>query len=246
MPKQSSSLKSRLYEEQIKTKVLNEELEHGLIEVDRWKKRKISLINQVNEEHSKQNQLKKKIAKLKSYYDDLNLSNDEFEKLILKLRKERSSLEQELKTLESVTQELEITTHFETQTMTTLEDVDKSLIGVKDREKDLMVVRTCLRYFIQATEDNEFSDFNWKAKLALDQNQIQMRLKIENISFRKQDLNKIYKPVISVLGGLFRKYGLEISTKSSAKNSIIEVLDIRFKLPLIESRVDHLEVRNIS
>ena len=105
------------------------------------------------------------------------------------------------------------------------------------REKS--VILTCLKDLIKTTENNEFDDFTWSAKVAGNLEGIGVRIVFENLSIGRKDLKYVYKPAIADMAKKFKNYKLQIQTKTLTKNGVVKALDIVLKVPIYKEKIKH-------
>ena len=220
-----------LAKSRMQTQILQEELDSGLVILERIKKQRDYMLAQVKLELQSQKDLKDKIEYLKKQYKLLTMSHAANQNILSSARNQRQSLDAEVEVLESTIRGLNGTS----KNLLVQNDFARLIeivnLDGKSHEKEKSVLLTCTRDLIKTTEENEFEGFIWRAKFANSKTALGLRLRFDQLSIREQDLKSLYTPIISGLAQKFKKYNLKVQTKTKSESGIVTAMDITFKMP---------------
>jgi hypothetical protein len=240
--------RTSLKEARLNTNVLKEEFDHGLQILDKIRKEREQITSEIKSEVLLQIQLKEKIDFLKREYKLLKTTHEANSIILTESRSNRSELEEQVKQLESYQKRIVRTIDQSSATPTVLKSRGSYVIennfsklfevvnaNSKENQKEKSILLTCLKELIDTTDNNEFSDFKWKTKLAYSPKGLGAKIRFENLSIRPNDMKVIYKPIITRLGERFKNMNLILQVKTKKNNGVVEVLDFTVKLPYLEN-----------
>lgn len=218
------------------TKVLRDEFEHGLIVTDRLQQQRRYLVAQIQIELEAQRKLREKIEYIKVEFHNLQKGHDSNAAILVQKRAQRIELEQEANRVEKIlAQKVSVQ-----PSLTVKGDFTKLIQAINHKgkvaNKEKSVLLTCLKDLIKTTENNEFEDFTWSARVAGNADALGVRIIFENLTIGRQDLKFVYRPAIAQMAQKFKNYKLQIQTKTLTKSGVIKALDIVLKVPIYKER----------
>lgn len=224
----------------IQTKILEEEYQNGLVEVDKVQKRRRVILNEIEEELSYQGELRAKLKFLKMEYNNLVRNQNEQERELINCQKNRGLIQKTVRKTEEKIVKIK-------------NSVGRKIIHnnfpmlmeqVKEGHgfpKEKSILLNCLQDLIETTLANEFNGVDWKAKIANSNKAIGARICFHNLATQKSDIHEIYSPLIKGLAARFEKSNMSIQTKMDNVNGVVSKLDITIKVPL-QIKQRHLEL----
>jgi hypothetical protein len=211
------------------TKVLRYEFEHGLTATDRLQQQRRYLVTQIQVELEAQRKLREKIEYIKVEFHNLQKGHDTNAAILVQKKAQRLELEKEAARVEKIlAQKVSVQ-----PSLTVNGDFSKLIQAInhkgKTANKEKSVLLTCLKDLIKTTENNEFEDFTWSARVAGNSDALGVRIIFENLTIGRQDLKYVYRPAIAQMAQKFKNYKLQIQTKTLTKSGVIKALDIVLK-----------------
>lgn len=217
-----------LYKMQLETELLREELNSGVLFVNKLHRERVRLVEAMEREVEKQQELREKIDQLKAEYSRLQKSQKINQKLLSKTQTDRKELERTVEETKKVAQEL-----VPNKSETIRNSFPKLIVllnkGEHPTEKSILL--TCLGGFIRTMSENEFEEYNWTAKVAENYQGVGARIRFDKIFMSEQDLKSIYRPVVDELAQRFSRSGLSVTAKTKKQNGIVTALDLIIKVP---------------
>lgn len=229
---QSNRQNKSLHKLKLETEILREELNHGVLLVNRIHKERVRLVNAIEQEIDKQADLRERIAQLKAQYSRLQKNLKTNNKLLAKTQTSRVELEQEvqaIKTRAKTINQMRSSESVKNNFAKLMQEVN-SQQGKYPKERSVLL--TCLKEFIQTMQANEFEDYKWKAKVAQTDETIAGRIQFTSIYITPEDLRRIYKPVITELGARFKAAKIKVETRTRKENGVITCLDMVISVPV--------------
>jgi len=224
--------KASLNKARMQTQILQEELDAGMLVLERIKKQRDYMLAQVKLELQSQKDLRAKIEYLKKEYKLLSMSHAANKNILNNVRNERQSLESDVFVLEKAMRKLKGTE----KNLLVQNDFSRLIEVVNltgnSNEKEKSVLLTCVRDLIHTTEENEFEGFTWRAKYAQNNRALAVRIRFDQLNIRQNDLKNIYQSVIAGLAQKFKKYHLRVQTKTKNQNGVITSMELTFQTAL--------------
>jgi hypothetical protein len=223
----------------LETSVLKNEFEQGMVATDRLQRQRRYLVAQIQLELEAQRKLREKIEYIKTEFHNLQKGHDTNAAILVQKRAERKKLEQEADRVEQI-----LADKVSVQPNLTVKgDFSKLIEAINHKgrsaNKEKSVLLTCLKELIKTTENNEFDDFTWNARVAGNKEGLGVRIVFESLSIGRQDLKYVYKPAIASMARKFKNYKLQIQTKTLTKSGVVKALDIVLKLPIYKEELKH-------
>ena len=210
------------------TTLLENELEAGVEITHKINRQRMALVKEIQAELMAQQELYQKIHFIKKEFSQLQKVNKENFKVLRAKQNERITLEHELAELEQMVDTRKVLK------VSNYKELVSGLNNISSQEfVEKSVLLTCVKDIVETTENNEFEDAKWLAKVAKNSNELGVRLKFTNLSFMRSDLKAVYSPLIKSLGERFSNHDLRIVTRTKIEKGIVTALDMRITIPLL-------------
>ncbi len=214
----------------LETLVYKDELENGLLLVDKIQKERARMVKEVELELSYQGVLKEKITYLKEQVNELRQSHTANSKVLDSIKAHRSNMQQEVVELES-----NILTNKAVSTAKNVTDNYAKLMEAVNSDrmnhpKEKSILLSILRDLIQTTHENEFEGYSWKAKVAHSGSSVGARIRFSNLAIHESNLKGIYQPVIKGFETKFSTQDISIDAQTKKESGVVSTLDIIVKI----------------
>jgi prefoldin subunit 5 len=227
----------------VKTADLQEEYDHGLQVLDKVRRERDLILVEMKEELTTQIELREKIDFLKREYEHLKAAHKKNQILVKNVKQANSELKNEVDQLDRFQRdiikkidkkEVKPTKLSRRGSYIVENDFMRLVNEVSSKQsykKEKSVLLTCLKDLIDIIEANEFSDFNWKTKVAYSPKGLGARVQFTKLSFQPNDMKSILKPTVEELRSKFSHMNVDLQFKTHTINGVVDKIDVVVKMP---------------
>lgn len=220
------SLNQKLQIAKNKSQSLEEKYELGLNTLDKIRIERDTLVEQIKAELENHEILLERIKFINDSVKEQLKVKSKNQKNLTALKLKSRSIEKKIKNVENVF-EAQVSEKKSFEVDGSLNDLLKNFQDLKKNDcKPASVLLSTLVDLIELTKENEFDDFNWKVKSSFNNVRLGARIRFENLSYHKQDVQNIYSPFIKKVCSVYKKYNMNVKLDSKLVNGLISTLDI--------------------